>query len=116
MLDDHADLADWLINNGFDSSQITSEAAWFVDEFDYVRCSSRPHLCYIELPAKITKNQLYSIEEWLEQKLANCQKIAIEAPNGIWSTYELNEYFPEDLFKIIKRYYSSGKLYENKGK
>jgi hypothetical protein len=29
------------------------------------------------------------------------------------TTYSFDEYFPEDIIKKIKRYYSSGVLYEN---
>lgn len=110
-LADHEDLCTWLIEQGFDG--VVSEAEWLVDTLDYVRCRNNPaSLCYIELPLKtITRSQLYSLEEWLEDKVSH-DHISIELPDGIWKRFSLEEYFPEDIIKKIKRYYASGKLYE----
>jgi hypothetical protein len=87
------------------------EAEWFVETFGYVRCRNSLSQCFIELPIKeITRHQLYSLEEWLETKVST-PTLDIEAPNGEWKNYDLDEYFPEDIIKLIKRYYASGRLY-----
>lgn len=110
-LDDHEDLCTWLTEQGFDG--VIPEAEWLVETFDYVRCRNNPaSLCYIELPLKtITRSQLYSLEEWLEDKVSH-DHINIELPDGVWKRFSLEEYFPEDIIKKIKRYYASGTLYE----
>lgn len=108
---DHEDLAEWLNENGYDSVPV--EAEWFVDTLGYTRCRNSRSQCYIELPiVAITRHQLYSLEEWLVNKVVTNQ-IEIEAPNGQWHKYDLKEYFPEDIIKVIKRFYSSGTLYED---
>lgn len=109
-LDDHEDLCYWLEEKGFGDNP--EDASWFVDEFKYIRCRNSLHLCFIELPSQITREQLYSLEEWVETKVST-DYIDIESPNGEWKKYNLDEYFPEDIIKIIKRFYSSGKLYES---
>lgn len=108
-LDDHEDLCYWLEENY--NIATPGDAEWFVQEFDYVRCRSSIGLTFIELPEKITSKQLYSLQTWMEEKVSS-DKLEIETEQG-WKTYNLDEYFPEDLIKVIKRYYSSGKLYEN---
>lgn len=110
-LDDHEDLCYWLEEKGFEN--IVEDAEWFVDEFQYIRCRNSPHLCFVELPLKsVTPSQLYALEEWLENRVS-CDNIQIHILNGEWKKYNLDEYFPEDIIKIIKRFYSSGKLYES---
>jgi RimJ/RimL family protein N-acetyltransferase len=111
-LDDHESLAYWLQEQGFEEA--IEEAEWFVKAFSYVRCRNSLSQCYIELPIKnITRYQLYSLEDWLETKV-NTPTLDIEVPNGEWKNYDLDEYFPEDIIKLIKRCYASGRLYENK--
>jgi RimJ/RimL family protein N-acetyltransferase len=110
-LDDHESLAYWLQEQGF--SDVDEEAEWFVEAFGYVRCRNSLSQCFIELPIKnITRYQLYSLEEWLETKVST-PTLDIEAPNGEWKNYDLDEYFPEDIIKLIKRCYASGRLYES---
>lgn len=108
-LDDHEDLCYWLEENY--NIATPGDAEWFVQEFDYVRCRSSIGLTFIELPEKITSKQLYSLQTWMEEKVSS-DKLEIETERG-WKTYNLDDYFPEDLIKIIRRYYASGRLYEN---
>ena len=110
-LDDHEDLCYWLEELDDYNFNTPEDAEWFVIEFGYVRCRNSMHLCFIELPQKMTREQYYSLEQWLEEKVSS-DKIDIEAWSGEWKTYHLDNYFPEDIIKIIKRSYASGKLYE----
>lgn len=109
-LDDHEDLCYWLEENEFGDTP--EDSSWFVEEFDYIRCRNSLHLSFVELPKTITRSQTDALEEWLETKVTT-NYLDIGAPNGEWNKYNLDDYFPEDLIKIIKRYYASGKLYEN---
>lgn len=108
-LDDHEDLCYWLEEHGFKDTP--DDAEWFVDEFKYIRCRNSPHMCFIHLPEEVTTKQLNSLEEWLETKVFY-GAIQIAVPDGKWRKYDLKKYFPEDIIKIIRRYYSSGTLYE----
>ena len=107
---DHNRLCDWVNRAGY--GPIDWDAIWFTDELGYIRCRNDTMMCYITLPANITSKQTYAIQDWLEQEI-KLKHIDINAPDDIFKTYNLDEYFPEDLIKIIKRFYSSGKLYEN---
>lgn len=70
------------------------------------------HLCFVALPSVITDLQLRALLEWLENKVSS-NTLQVITTNE-YKIYNLDEYFPEDIIKLIKRYYSSGKLYENK--
>ena len=109
-LDDHEDLCYWLEEQGFDD--IIEEAEWVVTTFNYVRCRNSLHLCFIEVPQIMTSAQYSSLEEWLETRVQT-NTLDVEAWSGEWKTYNLDDYFPEDIIKLIKRSYASGKLYEN---
>ena len=109
MLDDHEDLCYWLEENGFEDNP--KDAEWFVDTFGYIRCRNSLHLCFVDLPKNITNKQLYSLEEWFDTKVKS-SSIQIAVPEGKWKKFNLDNYFPEDIIKIIRRYYSSGTLYD----
>ena len=95
----------------------------FVGEpLNYLRCNNDRYQSYVILPAKINRNQLYSLSDWLNH--------LYEMPKGIrpsyieFSTYNeeknnsynLDAYTTEELLKIVKRFYSSGIFYESKNK
>lgn len=109
----HDKLCDWVDRAGYGPTN--KRASWFSDTFNYVRCRNNRGLSLIDLPAKITASQLDALQVWLETKV-NDDTLDIGTATGDYKSYNLNEYFPEDLIKIIKRYYSSGKLYEAKTK
>ena len=108
-LDDHEDLCYWLEEKGFEN--IVDDAEWFVDEFYYIRCRNSLHLTFVQLPISVTPAQLRSLDEWMENKVSSSY-LQVEVPTGKWRKYNLDEYFPEDIIKLIKRYFSSGTLYE----
>lgn len=108
-LDDHEDLCYWLEEQGY--GQNPEDASWFVSEFNYVRCRNSRHLCFLELPRACTTQQYHSIEEWLEEKVTS-ETIQVITPDGSWKEYSTNEYFPEEIIRLIRRYYTCGQLYE----
>ena len=66
---------------------------------------------YIDLPKVITDAQYKSLLKWLD-KLNTMDEVEVVA-NGQSKLYKLSDYIPEEIIKRIKRYYSSGTLYEN---
>jgi hypothetical protein len=71
---------------------------------------------YCVLPDKMTTSQFRSLEKWIEWGYDNHKGddevlICFEHTTR---AYEFKDNFPEDIIKKIKRYYSSGKLYENR--
>ena len=64
----------------------------------------------------MTNAQYRTLEEWMNWGYSEKEKTVLvfvgdEEDNH---TYSFSEYFPEDVIKRIKRYYSSGTLYENR--
>lgn len=116
-LDTHEDLCDWVEDQlGIELEYKDEE--FFVREFNWVRLRSDPNMSIIMLPKdSLFRNQWYSLEDWLtylEGKYSNGCKLYLETCDGTDTDVEYNfgtEYFAEDIIKICKRYYSSGKLY-----
>lgn len=106
-MDDHEDLCYWLEDQGYN---VMPDASWITNTLNYIRCRNSPHLCFVELPERVTKEQLIALEDWLYTHVTGPQ-ISIETTTGEHETYDLNEYFVDEIYKIIRRYYSSGVLY-----
>lgn len=81
-----------------------------VDKFNAIRCSDGKYIDsepYIQLPKKLPSSAaLDSLEEWLYE----LGEVTVYT-NG--NAYDLGKVLPEDVIKNIKRFYSSGTLYES---
>ena len=70
---------------------------------------------YCVLPNHMTSAQYRSLEKWLEwgADTGKEEVLVYVGRDEVNQTYGLEETFPEDIIKKIKRYYSSGRLYED---
>ena len=68
---------------------------------------------YCVLPDTLTNAQARSIEKWLEWGYDSHKERVLIYINNEYIYYYFKDNFPEDIIKKIKRYYSSGRLYEN---
>ena len=69
---------------------------------------------YCVLPDTLTNAQARSIEKWLEWGYDSHKERVLIYINNEYIYYYFKDNFPEDIIKKIKRYYSSGRLYENR--
>ena len=71
---------------------------------------------YCVLPNHMTSSQYRSLEKWLEWGADTGKKEVLVYVSSYQdnNTYSFKDNLPEDISKKIKRYYSSGKLYENR--
>ena len=112
----HEDLCDW-VEDQLDIELPYKDEEYFVREFQWIRLRNDPTMMVVELPEEEPfRNQWYSLQDWLEF----CEE---QHPHGV-SLYlnildtniysvEVNfntEYFAEDIVKMLKGYYSSGRL------
>lgn len=116
----HLGLDDELYQNGiieqdpFDYSYLYPNTI-MVDLFNAIRCSDGENLGddeygnpYIQLPKNLPTNaQLESLDDWI-YSLGYNNKLFVDEVE-----YNLSEVSSEYIIKKIKRYYSSGKLYES---
>jgi hypothetical protein len=137
----HADLSRWAAQRGLIQvpEELLDDANWeeyldflhtlandsqegfvFVGEpLYYMRCNNNKYQSYVILPDVLNRAQIYSLELWFEHlyNLPNSIRpayIELCSYDGHRSTeYDLEDYTPEELIKRVKRYYSSGKLYED---
>ncbi len=116
----HEDLCEYLIED-HDCDIEYQDEEYFIREFQWIRLRSDPDMMIIELPEEMPFNRQWdSLQEWLEfcenrykrgtiLYLNVCDGADVDVP------YEFGtEYFSEDILKICKRYYGSGKLYASK--
>lgn len=75
----------------------------YIDEMPYA---------YVELPKLLTANQYSSLLKWLD-KLDFDDEVEILV-DGNYKRYSLIDYTTDEIIKKIRRYYSSGTLYEAK--
>lgn len=71
---------------------------------------------YCVLPDKMTSSQFRSLEKWIEWGYDNHKggDEVLICFDDTTRAYDFKDNFPEDIIKKIKRYYSSGRLYENR--
>jgi len=116
-LDVHEDLCDW-VEEELDIELEYKDEEYFIREYGWIRLRNDPNQCIIELPSEAPfSKQWYSLAEWLEfaeSKHPNGVMLYLDVCDGLDGSvpYEFGtEYFAEDILRICKRYYSSGKLY-----
>lgn len=118
-LDTHEDLCEWVEDNLNIEIKYPDEE-YFINLFNWIRLRFDPSMTIIELPANNpTGAQWASLEEWLlyvEDAIAN-REITLyltvyNDPQNCDVEYRFGKnYFAEDIIKLLKRYYSSGRLY-----
>ena len=124
--DNQDDFNNFVLDN-FDDDSINGydfEIFFTRSDINYIRCNNGlmgSDCCYIELPeSRPTEDQLRSLEQWLdEQVFTNPELEQIELGSQftkVYKQYYLSDYTSDDLIKRIKRYYSSGRLYEKVNK
>lgn len=90
----------------------------FLPTLGFIRCNDGTTWgeLLIELSDTNPTNAQYrALESWLIDsfEITSCNYLIIATNKGS-ERYDKDEYFAEDIIKIIKRYYSSGRLYENR--
>ena len=113
--DSHGDIISYLENEDI---FIFDDHWQFSENFGYIRMNSGTTTdfnAYIEfLEDKPTSEQYDGIENWLYYVLnSGVKEVEINVPNNKSIRYSLIDYLPDDIIKKVKRYYSSGNLYES---
>lgn len=119
-LSTHEDLC-WYLEEDYNCELEYEDEEYFIREFQWVRLRSDPNMMIIELPEEMPFNRQWdSLQEWLEfcenrYKRGTILYLNVCDGSDADVPYEFGtEYFAEDILKICKRYYSSGKLYASR--
>ena len=115
---EHLAVEQWLCDNNLSDNWDETEGAPTIQALGAIRMDNS-YQDYIELPpVKLTYIQYERLESWLEfnsdkNKSGNVEVYTYSLASGFTSIfYKYADLFPEDIIKRIKRYYSSGVLYE----
>ena len=118
-LDVHEDLCEW-VEDQLNIKLPYRDEEFFVREFNWIRLRSDPHMSIIELPSsKPNNSQWWALNDWLEylEDRYSGQKVTLYVQvcdNSTDTDVPFNfgsEYFSDDMMKLLKSYYSTGRLY-----
>ena len=115
-LDVHEDLCEW-IEDTLNIQLEYRDEEYCIRKFGWIRLRIDPNMLVIELPAESPdRMQWYSLQDWLEfaEGQNRSRRLYLDVCDGSDTCVPYNfgsEYFAEDIMKVCKRYYSSGKLY-----
>lgn len=93
-----------------------SDGSEIMRDLGALRVNNLTELAYVELPnSRPNFNQYEALEEVLYYLYRQPEifDFNVFTSNGQQIAYSTDDYFPEDIINRIKRYYSSGKLYES---
>lgn len=104
--DAHSKFIDKMLKKKIDTNKFN--AVWINDGTYEKGC------VYISLPqSPLNNNQYNSLLKWLDKIHGNIEIMSRDIFNNEHNIYDMDDYLPEDIIKRIKRFYSSGRLYEN---
>ena len=108
----HSVVERWLIDNGLSNEEyIETAGSQTLYDLGCIRCDYLKN--YIALCSKQpTRNQYNSLLVWLDELSKTTRNVQVISPTDQAVTYWFNEYLTDDVVERIKRYYSSGRLYE----
>ena len=110
----HAEVEKTLIDAGFSGNEyIPTGGSPSMRELGAVRCDTVKY--YIELPPEqLTRKQYNTLLIWLDYLTKHCRIVEVIADMGrVITTYNLRETISDDIVDRIRRYYVSGRLYED---
>lgn len=111
----HSVVEKFLIDSGLSTEEfIETAGSPTLSDLCAIRCDTQKY--YIHLPHNsITQEQCNSLLLWLDMLADNCALVEVYTPNGEDSTiYRFDKDVVSDyIVDRIRRYYSSGKLFEN---
>lgn len=115
-LDTHYDVETVLNDNGLSSDEFDSLSLnYTVQECGAIRCSTRTHEHYIllneERPTTSQYDSMLKLLILMSDDLGY-PSVQIIADKDTYKIYNFTDYEPEEIVGKIKRYYSSGNLYE----
>lgn len=120
--DIHADMSDYLAENGLINEYVWEEKGTdiFTEDYNCVRCAkAEKEENYVELPLKpLTNAQYQSLTEWLDDNTYLFDDIHITVNRNdldlsdVSRIYSYDEYTVDEIIGKIKRYYAFGKLQE----
>lgn len=112
----HAEVEDFLQFSGLSNvSGDIIDGSPSIQGLGAIRLNDLEDNNYIELPeSNLTLAQYDSLEGWLDKNSRKRDTVVVsDLGFNNYVEYNYSDYLPEDIIKRIKRYYSSGHLYES---
>lgn len=112
----HSDVEKFLIDNNLSNKQFSpNTGSETLTSLGAIRCDTTKYYMQLSDDVQPTGMQYQSILRWLDFCSRYLKSIEVYNQDGSESTlYNFTESIPDDILNKIRRYYSSGKLYEAK--
>ena len=112
----HSDVEKFLIDNNLSDKQFSQNTgSETLTSLGAIRCDTTKYYMQLSDDVQPTGMQYQSILRWLDFCSRYLKSIEVYNQDGSESTlYNFTESIPDDILNRIRRYYSSGKLYEAK--
>lgn len=111
----HAEVEAYLDSLGLSASYVEASGCPTLQSLGAIRLNNLDDNNFIELSSrKPTEAQYEGLERWFDENSQdhNSVYVAVSGFNR-YVTYNYSDYIVDDIIKRIKRYYSSGQLYES---
>ena len=111
----HAEVEAYLDSLGLSTSYVEASGCPTLQSLGAIRLNNLDDNNFIELSSrKPTEAQYEGLERWLDENSQDHNSVYV-AVSGFdrYVTYNYSDYIVDDIIKRIKRYYSSGQLYES---
>lgn len=108
----HADVEKYLIDNNLsDYEYIATAGSPTMFDYGCIRCDM-PKYVIVLTDKQPTREQLNSLLVWIDELYRSTKMVSVMTPDNQVIDYNLNEIIADDVVGRIKRYYSSGVLFE----
>lgn len=107
----HSDVEKWLIETDLSSYEyVRTGGSPTLTDLNCVRCNTEKY--YIALPDKVTREQLSTLLVWLDylSRTTACVEVITQDNQSV--LYDIKMEPTDSVIDRIRRYYSSGRLYE----
>lgn len=109
----HAEVEGFLLDIGLSNQVVDVSGSPTLESLGAIRCNDLADNNFIQLSnIRPTSDQYESLENWIYENATHRSELIVATPEFI----QYKKYDPEDveyIIKRIKRYYTSGNLYEN---
>lgn len=111
----HSEVEKWLIDNGLSNyTYIKTAGSQTITDLGCIRCDTLKYYIYLT-DKQPTREQYNTLLVWLDHLARTTRFVEVLTPTGdsvMYPTVDNDEYNVDYIVDRIRRYYSSGRLYE----
>ena len=114
----HSDVEQFLIDRGLSESEfaIIGGGSPTLSHLGCIRCDPKKQTCILPACDHLEVEAIGGLVLWLDMMSSRYPFVTVVGHDGQSVTYSFSEYITDDIVERVRRYYSSGTLYEKQVK